>query len=162
MTDPRYEKLDRMRADIQADREKLAKMHEQFKQREAKMLDQIHEKEAKLKEAENLVIVADVGEMKLSPEQLGAFLKLLQSGKIPNVLGDEPEKETGNFEETESYEKTEDEEDDFDEDEEKVKKYNVGNILPVIIVFDEEKEIKRIIGEKSKKELFDSIEELVK
>lgn len=112
MTDPRYEKLDRMRADIQADREKLAKMHEQFKQREAKMLDQIHEKEAKLKEAENLVIVADVGEMKLSPEQLGAFLKLLQSGKIPNVLGDEPEKETGNFEETESYEKTEDEEDD--------------------------------------------------
>lgn len=54
------------------------------------------------------------------------------------------------------------EEYDFDEDEEKVKKYNVGNILPVIIVFDEEKEIKRIIGEKSKKELFDSIEELVK
>lgn len=111
MTDNRYEKLDRMRADIQADRDKLARMHEQAKIREGKMLDQIHEKEAKLKEAENLVIVANVGEMNLTPEQLGAFLKLLKSGQLPNVAEEnENMVQTENIEETNKYDDTEDEE----------------------------------------------------
>lgn len=40
---------------------------------------------------------------------------------------------------------------DYDDDEE-YQNYNIGNILPVIIVFKDEKEIKRIVGEKSYKE----------
>lgn len=50
-------------------------------------------------------------------------------------------------------EKYEYEEYDYDMDEEIVKKYNVGDILPVIIVLKDNKEINRIIGEKNKKEI---------
>ena len=43
---------------------------------------------------------------------------------------------------------------DLDFDGEEVDKYNVGNILPVIIFLDENgNEIKRIIGEKKKDEI---------
>lgn len=43
---------------------------------------------------------------------------------------------------------------DFDFDEKKVRDFEVGNILPVLILFDHEgSEIKRIIGEKSVKEM---------
>ena len=42
---------------------------------------------------------------------------------------------------------------DFDLDEEEVEKYNVGDTLPVVIFIDNDKEIKRIVGEKSKKEI---------
>ena len=45
------------------------------------------------------------------------------------------------------------EEYDYDMDEELIKKYDVGNILPVIIVLDKDTEIDRIIGEKTKKEI---------
>lgn len=48
---------------------------------------------------------------------------------------------------------------DYDEDEEIIKKYNVGNILPVIIVLNDNKEIARITGEKSKKEILNIIGE---
>ena len=51
------------------------------------------------------------------------------------------------------------EEYDYDQDEEIIKKYNVGNILPVIIVLKNNKEITRIIGEKNKKEILDIIGE---
>lgn len=71
----KYEKLDRIRADIQKDRDKVAKL-----------LEQIKVKEAKLKEAENSQIVADVGAMNMTPEQLGEFLALIQSGKINALL----------------------------------------------------------------------------
>lgn len=47
----------------------------------------------------------------------------------------------------------EQEEFDYDFDEEKIERYNVGNILPVLIVLDNDKEITRIIGEKSLEEL---------
>ena len=49
---------------------------------------------------------------------------------------------------------------DYDLDEE-AKSYNVGNILPVIIIYKNDVEIKRIIGEKSKKDLFQEVEELL-
>lgn len=118
MTDNKYEKLDRIRTDIQADRDKLAKMREQAKIREGKMLDQIREKEAKLKEAESLVIVADVGEVNLSPEQLGAFLKLIQSGKISNsIIEDLMTEDDENLEETHNFDETEDEENNEEYDE---------------------------------------------
>ncbi len=42
---------------------------------------------------------------------------------------------------------------DYDMDSDIVNSYNIGNILPVIIVTDNDKEVLRIVGEKSKKEL---------
>lgn len=42
---------------------------------------------------------------------------------------------------------------DYDIDNEEIKKYNVGKVLPVIIVLDNNKEIKRLVGEYSVKEL---------
>lgn len=51
---------------------------------------------------------------------------------------------------------------DYDMDEEIVKKFDIGNVLPVLIFVDEKgHEIKRVIGEKSKKELEKIIEELM-
>ena len=49
---------------------------------------------------------------------------------------------------------------DYDLDEEKVEKYNVGYTLPVVIFIDN-KEIKRIIGEKSKKEIMDEVGDML-
>lgn len=47
---------------------------------------------------------------------------------------------------------------DYDIDKNEIEKYNVGNILPeLILVDDSENEIKRIIGEKSLTELEDFI-----
>ena len=42
---------------------------------------------------------------------------------------------------------------DFDMDEEKVDNLNIGHTLPVCIIIKEEKEVKRIIGEKKTKEI---------
>lgn len=50
---------------------------------------------------------------------------------------------------------------DYDFDSDKVEEYNVGKILPVYIFFDGEKEIKRIVGEHSKKEIEDEINEMI-
>ncbi len=46
---------------------------------------------------------------------------------------------------------------DFDSDE--VEKYNVGDILPVVIFMNEEKEVFRLIGEKTKEEIYKAVEE---
>ena len=50
---------------------------------------------------------------------------------------------------------------DYDLDEDLVEKYNVGELLPVVIIEDNDKEIKRIIGEKTKKEILESLSELL-
>ena len=51
---------------------------------------------------------------------------------------------------------------DYDMDEGIVKNYNVGNILPVLIFLDDKNnEIKRIVGEKSTKELENILKELI-
>lgn len=48
---------------------------------------------------------------------------------------------------------------DYDFDEEEVKKYNVGNILPVAIFLDDNgNEIKRLVGEKTVEEIESVIE----
>lgn len=47
---------------------------------------------------------------------------------------------------------------DYDFDDEKIRKYNVGEILPVYIKIENEKEIKRLVGEHSKEELISFIE----
>lgn len=48
---------------------------------------------------------------------------------------------------------------DYDFDEDEVKKYNVGNVLPVsIILSDDGVELERIIGEKKKEEIISIID----
>ncbi len=49
---------------------------------------------------------------------------------------------------------------DFDEDE--VKKYNVGDILPVSIFLVNNKEVERLIGEKTKEEIIGVIKKYEK
>ena len=48
---------------------------------------------------------------------------------------------------------------DYDMDD--VEEYNVGEIVPVLIIYKDSKEVKRIIGEKSEKEFFKEIEEII-
>ena len=47
---------------------------------------------------------------------------------------------------------------DYDLDTDKIKDYNVGEILPVFIKIEDGKEIKRLVGEHSKEELISFIE----
>ena len=49
----------------------------------------------------------------------------------------------------------------IDLDEEKIEKYKIGNILPVVIIENDNQEIKRIIGEKTKKEILKELEDLL-
>lgn len=50
---------------------------------------------------------------------------------------------------------------DYDLDEEKIAKYKIGDILPVVIIENDNQEIKRIIGEKNKKEILKELEDLL-
>lgn len=50
---------------------------------------------------------------------------------------------------------------DYDLDEDIVLKYDVGDILPVVIIEDNDKEIKRIIGEKNKKEIIEELSDIL-
>ena len=47
---------------------------------------------------------------------------------------------------------------DYDMDEDEVKKYNVGNTLPVVIFMKDNIEVERLIGEKTKDEIYDFVE----
>lgn len=49
---------------------------------------------------------------------------------------------------------------DYDMDEEEVEKYNVGEVLPVFIFFDGDKEVLRVTGEKNEKEFLELIKRL--
>ncbi|MBN2540077.1 MAG: thioredoxin family protein [Bacilli bacterium] len=49
---------------------------------------------------------------------------------------------------------------DFDMDTQAIEQYNIGKILPELIVFKDNIEVKRIVGEKSKTNLFQILEEL--
>lgn len=49
---------------------------------------------------------------------------------------------------------------DYDMDEAEVKKYNPGNILPVFIFYQQEKEVYRVVGEKKEKDMREIIEKL--
>ncbi|MBO4346622.1 MAG: DUF4315 family protein [Lachnospiraceae bacterium] len=66
-----YDNLVKMRKDIGKDEEKIAALEEQVKG-----------KKDKLREAERERIASDVEAMDMSPEQLGDFLDLIQSGKL--------------------------------------------------------------------------------
>ncbi len=79
MTDSKFEKLDRMRADIQRDKDKVTMLLERIKQ-----------KEARLKDAEGSAILDDVWSYNLTPEQVSEFLKLAASGKIDAIIKGAP------------------------------------------------------------------------
>ena len=49
---------------------------------------------------------------------------------------------------------------DYDDDFEEIKNLNIGDILPVVIIYKNGLEVKRIIGEKSKKEMLKILEDL--
>ena len=49
---------------------------------------------------------------------------------------------------------------DYDLDEEKIEKYNIKDIVPVVIIEKDNQEITRIEGEKTKKEILDVIRSL--
>ena len=66
-----FERVDKMRAEL-----------ERAKQRRADADAKVKTLEAKLKEAENNQIIADVSAMKLSPEQVAQFLKLVASSQL--------------------------------------------------------------------------------
>lgn len=50
---------------------------------------------------------------------------------------------------------------DYDLDEDNILKYNIKDIIPVVIFEKDNIEIKRIIGEKSKKEILDIMETIL-
>ena len=56
--------------------------------------------------------------------------------------------------------KFEDIELDYDMDEDEVKKYDVGNNIPVFIVYDGDKEITRVTGEFNEEEFIEKLEEV--
>ena len=56
------------------------------------------------------------------------------------------------------YSDIEIEELDYDFDEDEVKQYNVGEILPVVIFMNGDKEVERLIGEKTREEIYDFVE----
>ncbi len=68
-----YERLDKLRAEV----ERCKKKVEDDKGR-------LRAAEQRLQEAENSQILADVGALNLSPEQLAEFLKLVTSGQLGN------------------------------------------------------------------------------
>lgn len=61
-----YEKLDKIRADL-----------DRAKRRRSEADARVKQLELKLKEAENSQILADVGALKLTPEQLAQFLQMV-------------------------------------------------------------------------------------
>ena len=100
-----YEKLDKLRAEL-----------DRAKQRRADADAKVKQLEQKLREAENSQILADVGALKLTPEQLAQFLQMAASGQLPAtqsnpVADDTPVSATE--ESDDDYEESE----DFDDEE---------------------------------------------
>ena len=98
-----YEKLDKLRAEVERCKKKVE--DDRAKLRAA---------EEKLKEAESSQILADVGALNLSPEQLAEFLKLVTSAKPgADVYAGSNTKDTYNNDPGEDeYDESEDTEDE--------------------------------------------------
>lgn len=102
-----YEKLDKLRAEL-----------DRAKQRRADADAKVKQLEQKLREAENSQILADVGALKLTPEQLAQFLQMAASGQLPMtqsnpVVDISPATATGQENDEDEYEESE----DFDDEE---------------------------------------------
>ena len=103
-----YEKLDKLRAEL-----------EKARQRRAEADAKVKQLEQRLKDAENSQILAEVGALKLSPEQLKMFLEMATSGQLGNaepvvVKGAVEVKDSMKNDEVEDYEM---ESEDFDDEE---------------------------------------------
>ena len=99
-----YEKLDKLRAEL-----------EKARQRRAEADAKVKQLEQRLKDAENTQILAEVGALKLSPEQLKMFLEMATSGQLGTT---EPAVIKGSTEEKEDIVNDDMESEDFDDDEE--------------------------------------------
>ena len=97
-----YEKLDKIRAELDRARQRRAEADAKVKQLELK-----------LREAENNQILADVGALKLTPEQLAQFLQLASAGQLgaaqPVVLNNTAETEQETMDDYEESEDLDDE-----------------------------------------------------
>ena len=69
-----YEKLDKLRADL-----------DKARQRKADAEAKVKQAEEKLREAENSQVLADVSALKLTPEQVAQFLQMATAGQLQNV-----------------------------------------------------------------------------
>ena len=69
-----YDKLDKLRADLDRARQRRADAEAKVKQAEDK-----------LREAENSQVLADVSALKLTPEQVAQFLQMAASGQLPGA-----------------------------------------------------------------------------
>lgn len=98
-----YEKLDRLRADV--DRLKARIEDDKAKLKAA---------ETRLKEAENAQIIADVGALSPTPEQLAQFLQMAANGQLGNGTTAQPVAKIEDYD-TADYENEEREENE-DED----------------------------------------------
>ena len=100
-----YEKLDKLRAEVKRWEQKIE--DDKAKLRQA---------QEKLEKAENEQILADVGALKLKPEQLAEFLKLATSGKLGSAGKEKgyraDEAKSAYPDETENEDETEDFEDE--------------------------------------------------
>ena len=99
-----YEKLDKLRAEL-----------EKARQRRAEADAKVKQLEQRLKDAENSQILAEVGALKLSPEQLKMFLEMATSGQLGTT---EPAVIKGSTEVKEDIVNDDMESEDFDDDEE--------------------------------------------
>ena len=103
-----YEKLDKLRAEL-----------EKARQRRAEVDAKVKQLEQRLKDAENTQILAEVGALKLSPEQLKMFLEMATSGQLGNaeptvIKGSTEVKDSMKNDEVEDYDM---ESEDFDDEE---------------------------------------------
>lgn len=94
-----YEKLDKLRAELDKARMKRAEADAKVKHLEQK-----------LREAENSQILAEVGALKLTPEQLAEFLKMAAGNRMATVSQPSPFVANSNDEEDYESEVVEDEE----------------------------------------------------
>lgn len=98
-----YERLDKLRAEVKRAEKKL----EDDKAR-------LKAAQQRLQEAENSQILADVGALNLSPEQLAEFLKLVANGQAGNAGSQVSVATTPKDDSHEAETKDTDSEDDYD------------------------------------------------
>lgn len=113
-----YEKLDKLRADL-----------DRARQRKADAEAKVKQAEEKLREAENSQVLADVSALKLTPEQVAQFLQMAAAGQLQNAgaafggqtksgyMNESASGKTAGTDKNESMEDSEDEEMEDYEDE---------------------------------------------
>jgi len=97
MEDIRFERLKKLRLEIEQDKrkiekakasfeEKMAKQKEEFALKLKKLQDNLKAKEIKLKEEENQTVLGDVEATNISPEALAKLLDILKTGALDESL----------------------------------------------------------------------------